>query len=132
DSLAADARPRPLDIQLTAPPVARVPRVITAADHLGELDCDETGQASVVEVRGTVHWLTHADGPARALSVDPKARARDPRVLGTAGKGIWVTDAEGRDALEMVEVAGGSAGIPRIAGGKLGHVADLAPSPGGT
>src|SRR3984957_19175218 len=75
DSLAADAQPRKLDIQLTAPPAARRPRVITAADHLGELDCDETGQASVVEVRGTVHWLTHADGPARALSVNPAARA---------------------------------------------------------
>ena len=56
--------------------------MITAADHLGELDCDQTGQASVVEVRGTVHWLTHADGPARALSVHPAARARLPRVLG--------------------------------------------------
>src|SRR6185437_9490437 len=54
DSLAADAQPRKLDIQLTAPPAARAPRVITAADHLGELDCDETGQASVVEVRATV------------------------------------------------------------------------------
>ncbi len=93
DSLAADARPRKLDIQLTAPPAARAPRVITAADHLGELDCDETGQASVVEVRGTVHWLTHADGPARALSVNPDARARLPRILGTTGKVAWITDA---------------------------------------
>ena len=48
----------------------------------------------MVEVRGTVHWLTHADGPARALSVDPAARARLPRVLGTTGKVAWVTDAE--------------------------------------
>jgi len=61
--------------------------VITAADHLGELDCDETGQASVVEVRGTVHWLTHSDGPARALSVNPAARARLPRILGNHRQG---------------------------------------------
>ena len=75
DSLDADARRASSTSSSAAPPAARAPRVITAADHLGELDCDETGQASVVEVRGTVHWLTHADGPARALSVEP-GRAR--------------------------------------------------------
>ena len=65
DSLDRDATPRKLDIELTSPPGARAPKLITASDHLGDLDCDETGQASVIEVRGTVHWLTHADGPAR-------------------------------------------------------------------
>src|SRR5256885_12404263 len=37
-------------------------RSVSAEDHLGGLGCDQTGQASVVEVRGTVHWLTHQDG----------------------------------------------------------------------
>ena len=32
-------------------PAARAPRLVTAADHLGGLDVDQTGQASVVEVR---------------------------------------------------------------------------------
>ncbi|HEY6790101.1 MAG TPA: peptidase S41, partial [Trebonia sp.] len=77
-----DAEPASLDIVLGSPSAARAPKIITAADHLGEMMPDETGQASVVEVRGTVHWLTHADGPARAVSVDPNARARDPRILG--------------------------------------------------
>ena len=95
DRLDADAQPRKLDIQLATPPAARAPRLITADDHLGELDCDKTGQASVVDVRGTVHWLTHDDGPARALSVNPAARARLPRMLGTTGKVAWVTDAAG-------------------------------------
>ena len=75
-------------------------------DHLGSLDCDQTGQASVVEVRGTVHWLTHKDGPARALHVDPAARARLPRVLGDTGQAVWVTDAAGADALEIGSVTG--------------------------
>ena len=66
DSLADDAGPRKVDVILGSPSAARAPRMITAADHLGEMRPDETGQASVVEVRGTVHWLTHADGPARA------------------------------------------------------------------
>jgi tricorn protease len=133
DSLAADARPRMLEIQLTAPPAARAPRVITAVDHLGELDCDETGQASVVEVRGTVHWLTHADGPARALWVDPSARARLPRVLGTTGKAAWVTDAGGTDAIAVMEIEPESNGTVRIITAlDLGNVIRLESSPDGT
>jgi len=133
DSLAADAEPRKLEIQLTAPPAARAPRLITAADHLGELDCDETGQASVVEVRGTVHWLTHTDGPARALSVDPAARARLPRVLGTTGKVAWVTDAGGADAIQIAEIEPQSADAGRvITAFDLGNIIQLAASPDGT
>ncbi|HYB16200.1 MAG TPA: peptidase S41, partial [Streptosporangiaceae bacterium] len=89
------AAPRRLEIALGSPAAARAPRLVTARDHLGSLDCDQTGQASVVEVRGTVHWLTHKDGPARALYVDPGARARLPRVLGGTGQAVWVTDAAG-------------------------------------
>jgi tricorn protease len=137
DSLDADAQPRKLDIQLTAPPAARVPRVITAADHLGELDCDQTGQASVVEVRGTVHWLTHADGPARALSVNPAARARLPVILGTTGKVAWVTDAGanntmGRDAIQVAEVEAESAATVRtLTSIDLGNITRLVASPDG-
>ena len=77
------AEPRRLEVTLGSPAPARAPRLVSAEDHLGGLDCDETGQASVVEVRGTVHWLTHKDGPARALHVDPGARAAagEPRVI---------------------------------------------------
>ena len=50
-----------------------------------------------------MHWLTHKDGPARALHVDPAARARLPRVLGETGKVVWVTDAAGPDALEVAD-----------------------------
>ena len=60
----------------------------------------------MVEVRGTVHWLTHKDGPARALHVDPAARARLPRVLGETGQAVWVTDAAGADALEIASTSG--------------------------
>ena len=100
------AEPRKLEITLGSPAPARAPRLVSARDHLGSLDCDQTGQASVVEVRGTVHWLTHKDGPARALHVDPAARARLPRVLGETGQAVWVTDAAGADALEIGSVTG--------------------------
>jgi tricorn protease len=136
DSLDSEA-PRKLDVELSSPPSARAPKLITASDNLSDLDCDETGQASVITVRGTVHWLTHADGPARALSrgaLSPGAgtHARLPRVLGTTGKVIWVTDADGADSLEIAVVAGEQPETVRIAGGELGTVISLAPSPDGT
>src|SRR5579859_5328319 len=129
DSPEAPA-PRKLDITLAAPAAARAPRLISATDHLGDLNCDQTGQASVVEVRGTVHWLTHQDGPARALHVDPDARARLPRVLGETGKVVWVTDAAGQDALEVVAVSGEPRPV-RLTEDLRGTVTSLAASPDG-
>jgi tricorn protease len=122
--------PRRIEVTLGSPAAARAPRLITARDHLGSLDCDQTGQASVVEVRGTVHWLTHRDGPARAVHVDPDARARLPRVLGSTGSVLWVTDAAGPDALEVAAVAGDSPPV-RLAEGAIGSVLSLAASPDG-
>ncbi len=87
----------------------------------------------MVEVRGTVHWLTHKDGPARALHVDPAARARLPRVLGETGQVVWVTDVSGADALEIGSVTGETETlIPRVlASGSLGYVMLLTASPDG-
>ncbi|HEX2820527.1 MAG TPA: PDZ domain-containing protein, partial [Streptosporangiaceae bacterium] len=120
--------PHQIEMSLGSPAAARATRLISAEDHLGDLDCDRTGQASVVEVRGTVHWLTHKDGPARALLVDPRARGRLPRVLGETGQAVWVTDAGGTDALEIGAVAG-EPGTSSLAQGLLGHVTQLTVSP---
>ena len=122
--------PRKLDLALGSPSAARAPRLITARDHLGDLDCDRTGQASVVEVRGTVHWLTHKDGPARALHVDPEARARLPRVLGGTGSVTWVSDAAGPDALQIAAVSGEPRTV-QLTEGLGGTVTSLAASPDG-
>ena len=100
DDLQA-AGPARLDITLGSPVRGRAPRLVTAEEHVGSLSVDHGGRASAIEVRGTVHWLTHRDGPARAVSVVPGARARFPQVLGTGGQAVWATDADGRDALEI-------------------------------
>lgn len=121
--------PHKLDITLASPAAARAPRLITAEDSLGDVDVDATGQASVVEVRGTVHWLTHKDGPARALHVSQDARARLPRVLGD--RVVWVTDATGADSLEVVSTQGEAVPV-RLADGLLGSVTSLAASPDGS
>jgi tricorn protease len=124
---SAEAAPRKVDIALTSPARARAPRLVSAADRLDDLDCDETGQASAVEVQGTVHWLPNQDGPARALTIE--LRARLPRVLGD--KVVWVTDAGGRDAIEIASPDGDAATV-RLAEGAVGSVSGLAAAPDGS
>ena len=58
----------------------------------------------------------------------PASRAFSAR----EGKVIWVTDADGADALEIADATGESRGTRRIAGGELGDVWDLVPCPDGT
>ena len=70
--------------------------------RVGSVSPDHTGRGSAVEMRGTVHWVTHRDGPAGALAVEPGVRARLPRTFRADGEArSWVTDAEGEDALEF-------------------------------
>ena len=129
-----DGESRPVEVSLGAAAPVPAPRFVSAEEQLDKLSCDESGRASAVEVAGTVHWLTHQDGPARALSVAPGARARLPTVLGTAGEVGWVSDAGGEDALEVAPAAG-SAGGPsaprRLAAGQLGFVDTMAAAPDG-
>ncbi|MGH3203313.1 MAG: S41 family peptidase [Streptosporangiaceae bacterium] len=135
DGLQA-AGPVRLDITLGSPVRGRAPRLVTAEDHVGSLSVDHGGRASAIEVRGTVHWLTHRDGPARAVSVVPGVRARFPQVLGTDGQVVWATDADGSDALEIGsgDPAGPAdpAAVPRrIAVGQVGRITGLAAAPDG-
>jgi tricorn protease len=131
------AEPERLEILLGSPAPGRAPRLISADDHVGSLSVDSAGTASAVEVRGTVHWLTHRDGPARALSVVPGARARYPQVLGNDGLVVWASDAGGSDALEIGggEPPAGSAPASeprRLAAGQIGRVSGLAAAPDGS
>jgi tricorn protease len=135
DDLQA-AGPVRLDITLGSPVRGRAPRLVTAEDHIGSLSVDRGGRASSIEVRGTVHWLTHRDGPARAVSVVPGVRARFPQVLGTGGQVVWASDADGSDALEIgsgdpASPAGPAAAPRRIAAGTVGRITGLAAAPDG-
>ena len=139
DDLSPDSQPRPVPVALGSAGTALVPRLISAEDHLGGLACDYTGLASAVVVRGTVHWLTHRDGPARALAVSPDARARLPQVLGQTGQVAWISDAGGTDAVEIGPAAGPDLtpgrpppGPRRLAEGQLGLASELAAAPDGS
>ncbi|GLZ39824.1 S41 family peptidase [Actinokineospora sp. NBRC 105648] len=131
DSL--EHEPRRVEVALGGSRGPRQVHPITAGHHVGHVGPDRTGRASAVEVRGTVHWVTHRHGPVRALSVEPGVRARLPQVLGTTGTAVWVTDADGEDALEFGPVEGREPGVRprRIATGELGRVLELAASPDG-
>jgi tricorn protease len=128
DDLAADSQPRRLEVRTGGPRAARIPAPVPAGEHLGEVAVDHTGQASAVEVRGSVQWVTHADGPVRALAADPGVRARLPRLLGE--EVVWVSDAQGEEGL--VVAARDGAGARILAVGRLGRVMDLAAAPDGS
>jgi tricorn protease len=131
--LDADSAPARLDISLGVPAAGRATKLFTADEHLDDLSCDATGQASAVQVRGTVHWLTHREGPARALSVVGGPVTRLPQVLGDTGDVAWVTETDAGDALEIAPHDGTVPGQAprRLATGQIGWVAELAASPDG-
>ncbi|WP_416986276.1 S41 family peptidase [Streptomyces sp. T028] len=130
------AEPRRLDIRLGGQRTDRRPRPVTAALWLGGAAPDHTARGSAVEVRGAVHWVTHRSGPARALAATPGVRARLPRTFRTEGEEwvVWVTDAEGEDALEFAPATGPVPGATprRLAAGRLGRVLELAMAPDGS
>lgn len=126
DDLAADSQPRRLEIRTGGPRHVAAP--VPADKHLGELSVDATGRASALEVRGSVQWVTHADGPVRTLAPGSGVRARLPRVLGD--RVAWVDDATGEDAVVVGSPTGGA--TRTLAAGELGRVIDLAGSPDGT
>jgi len=128
DDLSADSRPRRLELHTGGPRAARIAAPVSAGKHLGDVAVDRAGQASAVEVRGSVQWVTHADGPVRTLAAQPGVRARLPRLLGEHV--AWVSDAPGEDAL--VVSAQDGAGARTLAAGRLGRVLDLAAAPDGS
>ncbi|MQY32632.1 Tricorn protease [Streptomyces sp. RB17] len=130
------AEPRRLDVRLGGPRIDLRPRPVNAARWFGEAAPDHTARGSAVCVRGGIHWITHRSGPARALAANPGVRARMPRAFRAEGEEwvVWVTDAEGDDALEFAPATGTVPGATprRLAAGQLGRVLELAMAPDGS
>ncbi|MGI8576832.1 MAG: S41 family peptidase [Nocardioidaceae bacterium] len=133
DSLDVGAEPRELDVRLGGPRTSLQPMTIKVdATKLGAVSPDQTGRASAIETRGGVHWLTHRDGPVRALADEPGVRRRLPVVLGDTGRVAWITDEQGDDAVEITDVD--SADASRrvlVTAGKLGRVLEMTAAPNG-
>ncbi|MTE24195.1 S41 family peptidase [Microbacterium sp. ZXX196] len=128
DSL--DAAPRTLDVSLPGAAVAPVP--LDPTRDLTDIAPDHGAGASLVAWRGKAFWLTHREGPARAIAADSGVRVREPVVLGQTGSVAFVTDAEGDDGIQVAAVAGSrdDDALP-ILTGQLGRVLHLAASPAG-
>lgn len=130
------AEPRRLDVRLGGSRADLQPYPVNAARWFGSAAPDHTARGSAVAVRGAVHWVTHRAGPARALAAEPGVRARLPRTFRAEGEEwvVWVTDAEGEDALEFAPATGAAPGTTprRLAAGRLGRVLELAMAPDGS
>lgn len=130
------AEPRRLDIRLGGQRAERQPFAVNASHWFGSAAPDHTARGSAVAVRGAVHWVTHRAGPTRALAAEPGVRARLPRTFRAEGEEwvVWVTDAEGEDALEFAPATGLAPGATprRLAAGQLGRVLGLAMAPDGS
>ncbi|CEA07861.1 hypothetical protein BN1051_01186 [Arthrobacter saudimassiliensis] len=98
DSLDDEARV--LDIRLGSAATGRRPRPLDVAAHLAGVVPAADGTASVVESHGTLHWLTHRDGPSRTIEATPGVRARLGRPLG-ADRTVFVSDHDGVETLSI-------------------------------
>jgi len=131
DSLDPTALARRRQIALSGPRIQREPFRLNAATWLNAVAPDRTGRTSIVQVRGTVHRLTHRDGPARSLFAEPGARARLARPLGE-GRAVWVDDLAGEDAVCIAPLDEYAADAPqrrRVGAGEIGRVLELAVAP---
>ncbi|HEX6286629.1 MAG TPA: PDZ domain-containing protein [Acidimicrobiia bacterium] len=123
--LLDDLDSEPLEISLTTPGAAPEAFQAKSTKNLSRPRPDHGGDASLIAWRGNGYWLTHREGPARALAVGSGVRVREPVLLGRTGYGVFATDVEGDDALEIQHLSGEEA-PRRIAGGELGRVLSMA------
>lgn len=126
DGLDAD----PVTIEITVPGSEPETFAAKPTKNLARMVPDHGGDASLVEWRGNAFWLTHRDGPARALVADSSVRVREPALLGDTGFGVVVSDVEGEDCLEIHHLTGEEP-PRRLASGELGRVLHLASDPAG-
>jgi tricorn protease len=123
------AEPRPLDVVLGGPRTARGP--FRVSGRVSAAAPDRTGRTSIALLRGTVHRLTHRDGPARTLLAEPGVNARLARPLGE-DRAVWVDDLLGEDAVCIAPLdAHGGTEPMRTGAGELGRVLELEPTPDG-
>ncbi|MDQ4500838.1 S41 family peptidase [Sinomonas sp. ASV322] len=99
-----DAEARRLDLSLGSASTSRRPVPLAVGRHLGEAVPTHDGVASVVEAHGTVHWLTHRDGPSRVVEATPGVRARLARPLGQH-RVAFIADHAGEEALFVRDLA---------------------------
>lgn len=87
-----------ISITLGAATSARTPKLLKVGAHLNDVVPSHDGRASLVQAHGTLHWLTHRDGPARVLAAEPGVRVRLAKPLDREHV-FYVADNGGEEAL---------------------------------
>lgn len=108
-----DAEVRQLEITLGSASAGRRSRALDVSEHLGEARPDRAGRSSLVQTHGTIHMLTHRDGPSRAIAAQPGVRARLARLLGEDAV-VFIDDGPfnaGRERTERLQVTVLDAGM---------------------
>ncbi len=127
DSLASEPR----RVEITLPGSAPETRLAAPSKRLGRPVPDHGGDASLVAWRGNAYWLTHREGPARALVAESSVRVRQPVLLGQTGFCALVTDSQGEDSIEIHHLAGEEE-TRGILTGELGRILHLVSDPEGS
>ncbi|HEX6221411.1 MAG TPA: tricorn protease, partial [Acidimicrobiia bacterium] len=104
--LLEDLSGEPREIEVSTPGAEPEAFQAKSAKNLSRPSPDHGGDASLVTWRGNGYWLTHREGPARALVADSAVRVREPALLDRTGFGVFATDAEGEDSLEIHHLTG--------------------------
>lgn len=98
------SEPVQLEITLGSAGTSRRPRPLKAAQHLVGARPLGTGSASIVETHGTVHLVTHRNGPARQIESMPGVRARLARPLAEESV-IYIADHDGVESVYIAPLA---------------------------
>jgi len=120
----------PRRVEWSLPGVAPQPVPIEPTQNLDALVPDHGADGSLAGWRGNAFWLSHREGPARAVAAEQGVRVREPALLGRTGEAIMVSDATGEDCLEVRPLAGGTP-RKRLGAGELGRVLHLVSDPAG-
>ncbi|MFV0533361.1 MAG: S41 family peptidase [Cumulibacter sp.] len=133
DSADGASRPRRLDVATGGARSGLQPTVHDLGETIDFISADVTGRACIVGARGTVHYVPHRRGANRVLADGPGVRRRRPLLLGATGRAVWVTDKDGDDALEIIDLNDiGAEPRTLVRAGNLGRVVDLVAAPDGT
>lgn len=101
DNLGAE--PRTLEITLGSASTGRRPQPLNVSRHLAAASPVGDGRASIIESHGTLHLLTHRDGPSRVVEATAGVRARLGRPVGD-DRVAYIADHEGEEALYIRNV----------------------------
>jgi tricorn protease len=115
-------------VELGSPRTQRQPRFVPASQYLGGYQLDKTGKRIVLDARGKLFSLAPFEQPVVQHGLSQGARYRLARFLGDGTDLVTVSDASGKEVIEVHRA--GAIQVLDVA--DLGRVVDLVPSPDGS